>query len=554
MKLRIPKILLLVLLLSLLPVIHMFVTQQIPHTSDGEAHLGRMASYYKEITAGQFPVRWSGSLNYGYGVPVFNYYYPLPAMVAVPFIAAGFSLGLVLKISFALTYLLAGIFMYIFAKEFFEDEKVAFFVTIMYQFAPFRLVEMLVRGNIGTLYSYALLPLLLFTVVKLYKKTTYIHFIIASVVTSLLIMSHNLIGFIYFSITGLFVLFNLKNYKKWIPIFGSMICGIFLTSFFIFPAILEQKYTNGYVYTKDLFYDHFPTLVQLFTPNFFNIQSLRVAEVSVQIGIIHASSLLFIVFLLFKNKLQDKWKKFIWFLLGLSVLTILFMNSITKPIWENIHILRQFQYPWRLLSVIVVTTALASALVVNKLPIFKNKIYYALLIIFVVISTAVYWKPLHGYRTISEEYYWNYPKSTAYLSELNSIWMAADPIEYPKERIEIVNGNGTIQNLSKQSIKHSFNINADSEVTILDKTIFYPGWKARVDGAEVPIEFQDINYRGLITFKVPAGEHNIEVVYAQSKLQQLSNILSVITIALVAFGYFIRKSKLFSAVNRYIMN
>src|SRR5476649_801257 len=49
---------------------------------DGEVHVARFASYFQAFHDGQLIPRWSGNLNYGYGAPVFIFYYPLPGYLA----------------------------------------------------------------------------------------------------------------------------------------------------------------------------------------------------------------------------------------------------------------------------------------------------------------------------------------------------------------------------------------------------------------------------------------------------------------------------------------
>ena len=167
------KLYILIIALSILPLIHIFISSGVPHTSDGLMHIARSASYYKELAGGQFPVRWASQLDYGFGTPLFNFFSPLPYVIGAVTIAMGFSLTEVLKIGFALTYILAGIFMLMFCRAYFKDEMTAFFVAVMYQFAPFRFVDMLVRGDLGTLYSYMTLPLVFYAITLFLKKTTF---------------------------------------------------------------------------------------------------------------------------------------------------------------------------------------------------------------------------------------------------------------------------------------------------------------------------------------------------------------------------------------------
>ncbi len=48
-------------------------------------HVIRQISMDKLLSEGQFPPRWSGELNEGFGYPVFLFNYPLPAIIGEGF-------------------------------------------------------------------------------------------------------------------------------------------------------------------------------------------------------------------------------------------------------------------------------------------------------------------------------------------------------------------------------------------------------------------------------------------------------------------------------------
>jgi hypothetical protein len=537
------KLFIFILLISCFPLIDIFSTPNLPHTSDGAMHLARIASFYKEFSQGQFPVRWASQFNYGYGTPIFNFFHPLPYLVSLPFIGLGTSLVNTLKISFSLTYLLAGVFMLLFTLRYFKDEKKALLVTVMYQYAPFRLVDMLVRGSLGSLYSYAILPLVLFAIIKFQEKRTLPYFLFLSISTALLPLSHNIIGFVFFGVATLFVLFTVKPVREKIIIFSALVSGLCQSAFFIIPAIIEHKYTYGYLFTKDLFFNHFPPFLNFLIPNITNIVNLRTAEVSVQFGLFHVIAIITSLIILFRKTITPKLKTVIIFGLVITFVTVLFMQPITKPLWENVAIIRQFQFPWRLLSVICFTSSFLSVSFF-EFKFFRNyDIIYFLTLIVIVISTIFYWVPYQGYQKVSQQFFWDYPLSTNYFGEINSIWMAGEPSEYPKNRIEFIAGQGDISNIRLNNINHLFNVSVKNKATLLDRTQFYPGWKVAIDKKSVPIEFQDQNYRGLITFRVAPGIHQVQVSYAQDKLSLLSNTISVISSGLLVIFTLIYRKK-----------
>ena len=69
-------------------------------------HGARIAEMARGLNDGQFPVIWSQNFGYGYGMPLFVFYAPLPY-----FIGAGFYMfGLPLVVSVKLLFLLCTIF------------------------------------------------------------------------------------------------------------------------------------------------------------------------------------------------------------------------------------------------------------------------------------------------------------------------------------------------------------------------------------------------------------------------------------------------------------
>src|SRR3989338_9361932 len=123
-------IIILVVVLSLLPFLGVFLTSSVPHTHDGVVHFARMWAYYKALIDGQLPVRWAGDLNYGYGLPLFNFIYQLPYLLSSLFIYIGFGLVSTFKIVLVLSYVLSGIGMFLFGKAFFGDNKRALLMTV----------------------------------------------------------------------------------------------------------------------------------------------------------------------------------------------------------------------------------------------------------------------------------------------------------------------------------------------------------------------------------------------------------------------------------------
>lgn len=503
---------LIIIVLSLLPFLIIFTTTLLPHTSDGGVHLPRMAAYYKAIADGHVPVRWAGDLNYGYGLPLFNFIYQFPYLVTSLFIFLGFGLVSSFKIALLLSFVFSGIFMYLFVRQWLGDEKKALWMTLFYQFAPFRLVEILVRGALGGIYAYTFLPLVLYGVVKR-------SFAITAIATGLLVLSHNSLSLLFFAVSVAFTLCFIKDKKQRLLSLAALIYGLLLSAFFWLPAIAEHKYTYGDLFMKDLYKMYFFPFVNFFIPNVTDAAALRVGEISVQLGFFHVIAMALAIIGIIKNKFDKKTRSILIFGLALTAVAMFFMQPISMALWDRISFLRQFQFPWRFLAIASFSTALLSLAWIKK-PVF--------ILILVVASTLFYWYPRQGFDRVNESDFWNFTLNTTYFGETDVIWSAGPAKAFPTDRIEFIEGSGVITDSQKKTHIHSYAVEAATAAKLVDHTQYFPGWRVYVDNQKTPVEFQNQLYRGEITFAVPQGKHSVQVRFEESKVRFIANLISLI--------------------------
>ncbi len=534
---------LLIIILSLLPFIGIFLNPLLPHTSDGGVQIPRMAAYYKALADLHIPVRWAGELNYGYGMPLFVFIYHTAFLIAAPLIAVGVPLVTAFKILLALSFLGAGIFMFLFGKAFYEDNRKALILTVFYQFAPYRLIEILVRGSIGGIYAYTFFPLILYGLTKLTKKIEFSAVLITALATAFMIISHNSLALVFFALCIWWLLLFSPSKKHTAAGALSLSLGLCMAAWYWIPALAEHKYTYGDLFMKDLFKVNFPRFINFFIPNLFDDKSLRVSEISVHIGLFHTFILMIGLFLLTKFKKLDRFtKKILLFSLIPTLTALLFMHPITIPVWQNISWLRQFQFPWRLLAVLTFTTAFLSPLLFHFPRMHKQKVLFGILGI-TVLATVFYWQPTQGYDRVNESDFWNYPLNTTYFGETDVIWSAGPAKGYPPERIEVIAGKAGISYFSQKTQLQQFTVTADGDARLVSHTQYFPGWRVKIDGQVTPIEFQDQNWRGEITFAVPAGTHHVEITFGESKIRAVSDVISISSIVILPFIYIFMKKR-----------
>lgn len=521
---------LLVIAISLLPFISVFTTSLAPHTHDSPVHFARMAAYFKALSGGQILPRWAGELNYGYGMPLFNFIYHVPYLVTSVPLALGVGLVSSFKIAVLVSYLLSGLFMYLFSERFLKHKGRAFVATVLYQFSPFHLVDLVIRGDMAEGFALAFFPLVLYTLVRGFEeKNTWNNILLTGITAAILITSHNAISLVFFGIASLFILVFAPNNKKRIEAGVGLAFGLMLSSFYWIPALIERKYTYGDLFMKDMYKSHFAPLINFFLPNVTNSETLQTGGVAVSFGLVHVIAFVAApLFLLRKNVRHKREHVAVLFGLVLTLMALFSMQPVSKFLWATIPILRMFQFPWRFLNVTTFSLALIGGIVLVPKKAFTFTV--GIITAIAVLTTMIYFRPPLGFDKIDENYFWNYPLNTTYFGETDVIWSAGPAAAYPKARFEIFDGTGTITDMSKKNTIHTFSVHAKTDVRIVDRTQYFPGWRVFSDGKKLPVEFQDQNWRGLITFQLPPGTHRIQVIWGESPIRKIADGITLFSL------------------------
>lgn len=153
--------------IPLLPLLH----PGLPVTHDGQDHVARIANFYQSLSEGNIIPRWAGNLNWGYGHPILMFLYPLPSYLSSLFHFLGFSFVDSIKITFGLSYILSGVAMFLWIRNVF-GEKAGVLAGILYMYAPYRFVDLYVRGAIGEHVAFLFAPLVFYFIFKISRKAS----------------------------------------------------------------------------------------------------------------------------------------------------------------------------------------------------------------------------------------------------------------------------------------------------------------------------------------------------------------------------------------------
>jgi len=492
---------------------------------DGEPQVARITAFYKAIVDGQIPPRWAGDLNYGYGLPTLSFFFPLEGYLGTVIRLLGLSLQNVYKIEMVGAFILAPLFFYLWASLLFK-KHVAFAGTLFFGLAPYHFLDIYVRGQLAEMLAFVFIPLVLFFVERNIKKHSLINIIGGGTSLAFLILSHSIISLLFTGIICLYISFrNYKSKKALSFNLSIIIFGLILSAYFWIPALFEGKYINSKLFVGDFYKDHFLSIDKLFySPWGFGPDINKNGGLSSRIGIVPMFLTLFSI-----GYFSIKRKKEVLFWIFIFLSAIFLSTKYSKFIWDNIHMIQQFQFPWRLTAV---SSFVSSVLIMYLFSKIKNiKIIFIILVVFLI--SSLQFIGFAGYVDKKDSFYINYPGSASFHGEATTIWTAGEAHEYPKERSQVIGGKATIKEIERKSNNHSYEINALSDVRILENTVYFPGWKVVSNLKEIPIEFQDSNYRGLITYNLPKGQHNVQIVFEETKLRLFSDIITILGIAIL---------------------
>ncbi len=452
----------------------LFGARYIP-THDGEYHIIRIVEFAKMLSRGYIVPRWAPDLNNGYGVPLFNYFYPLPSYVGSLVRAFTGDAVRAFQMSVGLGYIALAAGAYLWLTLLFGAIP-ALVGTIVAAFTPYVFVDMYVRGSIGEVWAIAIVFWFLWAAEK--KRT-----LLLAVTYGLLILAHNILALVFTP----FVIGYLVVRER--PYWQSLALGLALSAFFWLPAIAESGYVVGLNTVN--FREYFTDLAGLLIPSWgTGFSGAFTNPMSTQIGVVPLAVIAGAMLTRKRTKLQ------LFFLVS-AIIALFLTLPWSGFLWEIAKPLQLVQYPWRFLSFVVPAAGFFAASWVSRI---KRAPLGIIVAAAAVLASAGYARPV-TYAPRDEAYYVSRPNFMNGTSSLgnsfSTVWTG-----WRRER------------------------NPDDPI----HTLYFPGWKAYVDGKEAAIQ----NDRGII--RVPGADaKNVRLRFTETPVRLLADIISILALGGVIF-------------------
>lgn len=502
-------------------------------TFDGHIHMATIAQFATAIKEFELPVRWSNNFaNYGLPLPIFAHQIPayLGAMFEILLNNPVMSFNLVMLIG----VIGSSIAFYLLLKQY-TDTTFALIGSLIFNFAPYRIINIYIRGALPELFASMFLPMILIGIIKWFRDKKPSAIITCTLGITGLALTHPMLLFPSSLVFLSFVVYyNWPLNKNWLNLlkFGAAcLVAAGLASYYLLPLLLESKYF--YIgQAQDIFVSHsFLGISNYFQEKwFYYLGHPGPRGDHIIFGLIESIILVVGFGIALFNFIKTKRFKLIQLLMTISLLLVFLTLSVSKFLYENIFLLGNLQFSWRIIGLLLFIPPFLLVIIGHKF--IKNK-KLGIMIGVIVLAMVLFYRIPQLYQKNSTVYdisNYYFVHANLHTQNLNTIW-SDNSENYPLKtrQFEIIEGEGKVEQILLKNSKRLYQVKTSQELSMVDYTFYFPGWKVFADGKEVLIEFQDPEYRGLITYQLPVGEYLVEVIYTNTKIRSLGYLLSVLS-------------------------
>lgn len=533
----------------------------------------RVFEMFQSLHDGMFPVRWTKDFGYNFGYPLFNFYAPLAYYIGSLFMVTGFDVLISTKLMIALGIVLAGVFMFLFAQEFWGKAG-GVFAAVLYIYAPYHAVDVYVRGDGAEMWAYAFIPLTFLgfykviqehekepnqrNILPMTNRKTWRWIILSSLSFAAIITSHNLTAMMVtpflLCFSGLLIVLSKKKLQRMYSLFVTILLSVLLSAFYWIPVFTEMKYTDVFSQIGGGFdfHQHFVCWPQFWSSPWGyggSAPGCTQDGLSFMVGKISILCTLIGLVISFFIKKDIKQKYILWICVPLLGASFLLATDVSKPLWETIHTMAFFQFPWRFLVMISFFLSFMAGIIVwfIQKKVFLPKLVmfggWLVLIIFIIFLQSKYFKAKEFYQAGSG--YFSDPSVIGWdLSGASSEYMPQHFIkpktkaQLPQNTFQFLNKNNKILQQQKQTNLASAKVLAASPSILHVNIAYFPAWNIFVDNSKTSI----IQVKNGMNISVPAGEHTITARFIQTPTEKVADGISIAGIVLLFLGIISERS------------
>lgn len=518
-------------------------------------HVARIAEMARSLQSGEFPVQWSQNFGSGYGMPLFLFYGPLPFFMGGLFFLLGVPGVEAMKLLFLLSNVVAFTGMYHLMKRW--GRTAGFLAATAFLWAPYRALDIYVRGALSEVVALSLLPWILHWSFAVRERRRFAWFGLALSVAAV-ILSHNLTALIalplLFALSVVFLFLQSRNFWKLALQLGAgYVAGVGLSAFYVLPLLAEKSFTIVDEITGGYFDFrlHFLFVRQFFSANWGYTGSTYGPEDGISF---HLGRAVLVMVLLagvsalarllahlraqkftLRSLLQNEKKSLLILSTSIVLASSLFLTlGRSTFVWESIPFLAYIQFPWRYLTVATVFLSMLAGFWLSTIRSFFWRWTALLLSVFVIVSTQFSYHQPAGYLDAdsdlysSEEQHIRTDSSAVLFDYLPKTFDRELPPVSSETRIEVEGVAPAELEWQKNTPTQLFaTTTATAGATVRWNIADFPGWQYMVNSQPVTPTLSD---SGLAEYQSTAEITAVGAHFTATPVRQLGNLISLLTL------------------------
>lgn len=506
--------------------------------ADLPQHVQFADTYSNSIASGDPLPGWGADENLGYGSLGVRFYPPLTGfLTGLAHSVTGNWLLSFVSVIFLFTFA-GGTGVFLLAGEF-MGRKESLAAGFFFVLSPYHLSEIFTTFFYAQYAGSAVLSFALLFIVRVCRNDRWSDAAMLGAMYGLLILTHLPLAIIGSMSLPLFASFLLNRDRLWASLAkfaGAAALGLAASSFYWIKIVYELDLLKHTKLWKDEIFE-------------FRHSFLLVPPGDVVFGLWH-NNLILLLLAAFAgcavygvrkagtepdlNRLKAP--------IALLLFAVFMTTPLSYPLWAFVPYLKEVQFPWRWLSVVSIAAAVltgaglaAFAGVIRNRVSWKNPALWGAVVL-VVLSGAFLNKLVSRY---TKEYvpagsFHSWAEERTDDLGFEYFWtVGTDPAAFSvKEKVIAPGREVTMEKWGPE--ERIFRVSEGEPSRARIATLFYPHWKAEIDGRPIPIEGSE---EGVMLVALPAGESRLRVRFEEpSYVRTAEWISAIVWILLIIWG------------------
>lgn len=534
----------------------------VPFGYDMPHHYQCALTYLESLKTGELYPSWTLNRNLGYGALELRMYPPISHYVLVLFELLTNNWYLATCFTYLFWWILGSSGLYLFAREFVKPPA-ALFAAVLFALMPYRLSQLYLTFLYSELSAIAVLPFCFYFLTKIIKngagenqifetdKKSFLSVDVLGLAVSyaVLILTHLPMTVIGSIALGIYFFAQVRwNFKSLQSTILRAVCSVAIalsaTSFF-WIKVIQEHFLMAKISVYDDVYAHFQYNFLLTALQSYNDVSF---EVYSMISVVY-DAMLFLTFfvvlpvgllgLLSKKTYKNSLWRGVWITF---IMTVFLTTVLSRPLWNNLPLLSEVQFPWRFLGIVSIFAPVIAAAgfttLINWLQAEKRR-PFALVIAGTILIGSFFAvnQSIRGAIYKDSVEIENYVKDAGQKEGFTfwwTIWARKDFVNRKVNKVSIDSRQTNI--LEWKPTERVFTVGEGKPSDVYVATFYHPNWQATVN--EIQTEIRPADDGGII-ISVPSQTAIIKLSFQDSPIVIQAQFFSkIVWLLLLCFGVF----------------